>query len=356
MSSKIENLITGLPDGFDGILIRSRENRLYFTGMQSSAGTLLCFRDGAAYFIIDFRYFERAQASVKNCEVILQGKLYEQINKLTEKHAAKKIAVEGGYMTLSVFEQYQANLSAQLVADDEVDRAIRSLRMHKSPQEISLIRQAQEITDLAFTHICSYIRPGMTERQIAGELLNYCYLHGSQGPSFDYIVVSGENSSLPHGVPGERLVQAGDFITMDFGCIVDGYCSDMTRTVGIGKVSDEQRAVYEIVLAAQKNALQAVRSGAICRDVDAAARDLIAKEGYRDCFGHGTGHSVGIEIHEQPAFNTADTTACASGMVMTVEPGIYLAGKFGVRIEDMVVITQDGAENLTKSDKSLRLL
>ena len=179
---------------------------------------------------------------------------------------------------------------------------------------------------------------------------------GSEGVAFDFIVVSGKNSSLPHGVPTDKKIEKGDFVTMDFGGVVNGYRSDMTRTVAVGNVTEKQRKIYETVMAAQQASLDMIKPGVACFQVDKAARDIISNAGYGDFFGHGLGHSVGLEIHESPACNTRDKTPLKKGMIMTVEPGIYLPGEFGVRIEDMVVVTDSGYENLTKSPKELVVL
>lgn len=357
MENRIARLLAALPDGVDAALINSEVNRRYFTGMSSSAGTLLAIKDAAVYFLIDFRYIEKARETVHGCEIIRQLRLYEQLSELIGRHGVKKVAVEGEYMTLAQRKKLCELIpAAQFGSHRDVDEAIRRLRMIKSSEEIAAIRAAQRITDGAFSHICGYIKVGMTEREIAGELLDYTYRHGSERPAFDYIVVSGKNSSKPHGVPTDKAVDRGDFVTMDFGCVVDGYHSDMTRTVAVGKVSDRQKSVYDTVLAAQLAALSAVRAGVKTSDIDAAARDLISGAGYGDCFGHSTGHSVGLEIHEAPSFAETDVNICESGMIMTVEPGIYIEGEFGVRIEDMVVVTEGGAENLTASGKELVVL
>ncbi|MEM1483939.1 Xaa-Pro peptidase family protein [Oscillospiraceae bacterium PP1C4] len=357
MKSRVKALLSRLPEEIDAVLITSEVNRLYFTGMHSSAGTVLLIKDAGAYFIIDFRYIEKAKIIASDCEVILQGKLYEQLGSLLAKHGVKTVGVESDYMTVSDYLRFNEKLSGvAFVMNDEVSGIIRRMRMIKSAEELANIKAAQKISDEAFTHICGYIKAGQTDREIACELLDYTYRQGSEHPAFDFIVVSGKNGSMPHGVPSEKVVERGDFITMDFGCVVNGYCSDMTRTVAVGEIGDEQRLVYDTVLKAQLAAIAAVREGTACSVVDAAARDLIAAAGYGDCFGHGTGHSLGIEIHESPAFSPADATLCKQEMVITVEPGIYLEGKFGVRIEDMVRITADGCENLTDSNKQLVVL
>lgn len=356
MENRAAALMERLPEGMDGVLISSSVGRRYFSGMKSSAGTLLLLKDGARYFIIDFRYIEKAKRTARACKVILQENLYEQLTELMARHHIRRLGIEGDYMTIGEYLAFQTKLPVELVMSQDISKEISKLRMCKSEEELDGIRRAQAVTDAAFRHICGYIRPGLTERDIASELMDYTARHGSEGPSFEYIVVSGKNSSLPHGVPSDKQVQAGDFVTMDFGCLADGYCSDMTRTVAVGHVTEEMRRVYETVLAAQEAAIRAAVPGAVCRDVDAAARNLIDQAGYQGCFGHGTGHSLGLEIHETPAFNTKDETVCEPGMVITVEPGIYLEGKFGVRIEDMVHISENGAENLTASEKKLLIL
>ena len=218
------------------------------------------------------------------------------------------------------------------------------------------MRKAQEITDKTFTELQSVIRAGMTEKELAAELIYRLYKNGADGLSFDPIVVSGPNTSLPHGVPGERELQYGDFITMDFGCIYKGYCSDMTRTVALGFVTEEMDKVYHTVLAAQMAALAVTKAGATGRQIDAAARDVIADAGYGDYFGHGYGHSLGIEIHESPNLNPSNDKPMPLGAVCSAEPGIYLPGKFGVRIEDVTILTENGCENITKSPKNLIIL
>ena len=356
-NSRLERLLSQLPEEVDAVLVASGVGRRYLTGMQSSAGTLLAFRDGSAYFVIDSRYIEAARAAVRGCEVLLQEKLYAQLGGLLERHGAKRVAVEGDYMTLSEHLDFKERLpGVELLADRRLSGLLRRMRAVKSPEEVAAVRAAQAITDAAYSHILGYIRPGRTEREIAGELLDFCYRRGSERPAFDFIVVSGKNSSKPHGVPSDKPVEAGDFVTMDFGCVVDGYCSDMTRTVAVGCVSDEQRRVYETVLAAQRAALAAARPGIRGKEVDAAAREVIAAAGWGDCFGHGTGHSLGLEIHEPPAFSPTEEELLEPGMIITVEPGIYLEGRFGVRIEDMVLLTEDGSLDLTDSDKEITVL
>lgn len=340
----------------EALIVTSDSNRLYFTGFPSSAGTLLITRESAD-FLIDFRYFEKAQATVRHCTVTLANRLYQQLQELITRHSIRTVFLETSYATLERYKNLKEMLpECEFSLDETLDNAILELRSIKSTEEVNNIKAAQRITDDTFSYILDRIKPGRTEREIMLEMEFYLRKQGSEGVSFDFIVVSGKNSSLPHGVPTDKAVEPGDFITMDFGAVVNGYRSDMTRTVAVSGVSDLQKHVYETVLGAQNQAFSAIKPGERCIEVDRMARSYINKNGFEGCFGHGLGHSVGIEIHESPCFNTVDETALAPGMVITVEPGIYLPGRFGVRIEDMVLITETGYENLTGSAKELMIL
>lgn len=356
--NRIEKLMKALPENADAAIITSDVNRRYFTGLGSSAGTLLAFRD-AAYFIIDFRYIEVAKATVTGAEVILQDKLYEQLGELLKKHGAHTVAIETGYLTVGELDLYRTKLpDCEFSTAATLNDAILEMRSLKDESEIAAIRKAQSITDAAFLEILDFIKPGKTEKEIAA-YLEYCMRRlGADGLAFETIAAGGPNSAMPHAVPGDRPLQQGDFFTMDYGAAWGGYCSDMTRTVAIGEPTDEMRKVYETVLAAQLTGIGKAVAGVSCRAVDAAARDLIYGAGYEGCFGHSLGHSVGIEIHELPGFSpSADPGVTArEGMVITVEPGIYLEGRFGVRIEDMVWFSPDGTKDLTNSSKELIIL
>ena len=331
-------------------------NRFYLTGFSSSAGVVI-ITQSTADFIIDFRYYEKAKRVVKSCNVILSGKLWQQISDILKAQNIKTLYTETGTIALGEFAALKKNLSGVEISDNsEIEKHLYALRAVKDEQELDFMRKAQAITDEGFEYILDYIRPGKTEKAIALELEFYMRRHGSEGIAFDFIAVSGENTSLPHGTPTDRVVQNGDFITMDFGAKYNGYCADMTRTVAVGEVSQKQRLVYDIVLKAQLEALKQIKVGAVCKEIDAVARDLIYKAGFEGCFGHGLGHSVGIEVHETPSFNLRDETKLKSGMVLSVEPGIYLENEFGVRIEDVVCVTDNGYENLTKSPKDLIVL
>lgn len=331
-------------------------NRFYLTGFNSSAGVVL-ITSKTADFIIDFRYFEKAKREVASCDVILTNKIWEQIGDILKTQNVKKIYTETSTISLGEFFALKENLKEiEVSEDDKIEKILKSLRSVKSGEELAIMRKAQALTDEAFDYILDYIRVGKTEKAIALELEFYMRRHGSEGVAFDSIVVSGENSSLPHGTPTDRVIRNGDFLTMDFGAVIDGYCADMTRTVAIGEITDKQKTVYNTVLNAQLSAIKEIKVGAVCKDIDKIARDIIENAGYKGCFGHALGHSLGIEVHEAPAFNTRDNTTLKSGMVLSVEPGIYIENEFGVRIEDVIAVTDNGCEIFTKSDKELIIL
>ena len=340
----------------EALLVTSHSNRFYLTGFESSAGKVLVTKE-IAYFLIDFRYFEKAKSVVDSCEVMLSERVSGEINELLKKHAVKTVFLETFSTSVDEFASLKNALAEYIVSDDKkFDAFLEDMRSVKTEGELELIKKAQVITDQTFSYIIDRIEPGRSEIDVMLDMEFYMRKLGSEGVSFDFIVVSGKNSSLPHGVPTEKKIEEGDFVTMDFGAVVDGYRSDMTRTVAVGSVSDEQLRVYDTVLKAQIEAIKAVKPDVVCKEVDKVARDIINGAGYEGCFGHGLGHSVGIEIHENPCFNTRCETILKKGTVMTVEPGIYLENKFGVRIEDMVYVTESGCIDITGSDKKLIIL
>ncbi len=337
-------------------LIENPLNMRYLTGCGIDTGGLLLCGD-AAYFITDFRYIEVAENYFKGTDVgvVQQNKIREDIAQLLQKHNMRGLDLETSYQTVDRVSYYRKSIE-NILTDGSLDKAIYELRCVKQPEEIEKIKAAQAITDAAFTHILKYIQPGVAERDIALEIEFFMRKNGAQGVSFDLICVSGKHSSLPHGVPSDKKIENGDFVTMDTGCIVDGYCSDMTRTVAVGFATDRMKAVYDTVLDAQSAALQKIRQGIRAREVDKAARDVIDSAGYAGCFGHATGHGVGLYIHEEPRLSAVSDTILQENMVVTVEPGIYLKNQFGVRTEDLVVVKKDGCENLTQSPKELLIL
>lgn len=355
--TNIEKLRAAMPNESWCALITSDINRRYFSGMKSSAGTAIVFPDGA-YLIIDFRYFEKASEAVSDCEVILQKKLYEQVNELLKKHGTEKAYIEADTMTVSELNTYKEKLeNVQIISDGTLSGAIRKIRSVKTADELEKMQKAQEIAEGAFNFVLeNIIDEGVTELELGRALDFHMLSHGAECVSFDTIALSGANTSLPHGVPSGKKIQKGEFILMDFGAVYEGYHSDMTRTVCLGQPSDEMREVYEIVLEAQQKCLDFVKPGIVCKDLDAVARELITAKGYGENFGHGLGHSVGLEIHEAPAANTRDTTVLEENMVMTIEPGIYLPGRFGVRIEDCIYVSGNGYTNLASAPKNLVIL
>lgn len=353
--SRIENVKKNLEKN-QGLIITGGANRFYFTGFESSAGTVFITKDNA-YFLIDFRYIEKAKSVVKDLEVNLSVNPLSEVKALCKKNSVDEVFVETYSMSVESFKKFENALEGIKVLDDsKMDKLIEEMRSIKSKEELNAIVNAQKLTDETFTYILERIEAGRTEIEVMLDMEFYMRKLGSEGVAFDFIVVAGKNSSLPHGVPSNNIIKKGDFVTMDFGAVVDGYRSDMTRTVAVGEISEEQKTVYNTVLKAQLEAFKAIKPGVVCTDVDKVARNIIYSAGYEGCFGHGLGHSVGIEIHETPCFNTVCKTVAKEGMIITVEPGIYLENKFGVRIEDMAYITNDGAVSLTKSKKELIVL
>ena len=350
--SKIQNLL----NDNEAALISSIPNRFYLTGFETSDGFVVVTKNYAV-FLVDFRYIEKAKEIINSMDVKQLERADKDILRVLEQDNIKTLYVETESLSVADFNGYKNAFSnLTLSTENVIDKALKDARAVKSEQELEYIKKAQELTDKTFDYILTKIKPGKTEKEIMLDMEFFMRSLGSEGVSFDFIVVSGKNSSLPHGVPTDKKIEDGDFLTMDFGAVVNGYRSDMTRTVAVGKVTEEQKEIYNTVLKAQTEAIKAVKAGKCCKDVDKVARDIIYNAGYEGCFGHGLGHSVGIEIHEAPAFNTRCETILQEGTIMTVEPGIYIENKYGVRIEDMVFVTNDGCINLTKSPKELIIL
>ncbi len=351
----LEKYAALLGEAVDGLLLTSRYSRHYGAGYDIAEGVAVVGKTGARYFT-DSRYIEDAEKGIRGFEVIMVdgGRDYASlINAAIADFGITALGYEENYLTAGELMAYEKELHAKLVP---FHAPIYDLRACKEPYELDRMRHAQAITDAAFSQILERVHEGMTEKELAAELIYLLLKNGGEGLSFDPIVVSGPNTSLPHGVPGERRLQPGDFITMDFGVLYGGYCSDMTRTVALGYATEEMEKIYNTVLAAQLAGIAATRPGIPGKAVDAAARRVITDAGYGDRFGHGYGHSLGLQIHESPNCNPREERLLAPGMVCSAEPGIYLPGKFGVRIEDVVVITPDGCEILTKSPKNLIII
>ncbi|WP_251446016.1 aminopeptidase P family protein [Vermiculatibacterium agrestimuris] len=351
----LKQIAARLPDhGVDAMLCSSQPGEYYAVGINGEGYALVA--PAAARYITDSRYTEAAEEAVTGAEVLTvsKGRGYaDLINEFTDAHSIKTLGVEEGYMTLAQYEGLKKALHARLIP---AGKLLAGLRAAKDEEELSRMLAAQRITDDAFTEICGFIRPGMTEAEIAAKLTYEMLRRGAQRMSFDPIVASGPNGSRPHAIPGARQVQRGEFITMDFGCVYEGYCSDMTRTVALGEVDEDKRRVYDTVLQAQLAGIAASRAGVPGKDIDDAARAVIEAAGYGRFFGHGYGHSLGLEIHESPNANARETAPLPVGAMVSAEPGIYIPGQFGVRIEDVVRMEEGGCTDITRSPKELIIL
>lgn len=346
-------------EGLDAILIADRYNVRYFS----------CFTGDTAYLYIsgkrkilmtDSRYTTWANSEVKDFEVFQVDRNVSYAQKtaqLMEEGAVERIGFENTKMLYSDVMKFQKESEVdgevQKVQWIPLDGRLDVLRQIKDTQELESIARAEAIGDEAFSHIIGQLSVGMTEQEAAWEIETAMRRGGADGLSFETIAVFGERTAMPHAIPGKRKLQTNEFVVMDFGCIYEGYCSDMTRTVVVGQADKQQRKIYETVLQAQTKALSMVKAGLKACDVDEAARQVIADAGYGEYFGHGLGHSVGLYIHESPALAPKDETILVENMLETVEPGIYIPDFGGVRIEDLIVIKKDGYKNLTGSTKEL---
>ena len=302
----------------------------------------------------DSRYIEAAQSASQNRYHVAQNdrahSLGDLVQQVLKARNVTKLGGEEHSLSHDDYLSYEKAVGIPLIPAQQL---IMDLRAAKSADELTRMRQAQSITDAAFTEILNFLRPGVTEQAVAARLMYEMMRRGAQRMSFDPIVVTGPRSSMPHGTPGETPLRPGDFVTMDFGCVYGGYCSDMTRTVAIGHATDEMAAVYNTVLRAQQAGIAAAKAGIPGKAVDKAGRDVIEAAGYGAYFGHGFGHSLGLDIHERPNASPTESRPMPDGCVCSAEPGVYLPGKFGVRIEDVVVFRENGCEDLTKSPKEL---
>ncbi len=341
--------------GLDGLLLTDEKNQRYAAGFAFTDGAVLVGRE-KAWLITDSRYIEAAEKAAAGVTVWLYDRerpLMERLKTAIREAGMARLAAEDGKLSHREYLAYEQALGMALLPAGEL---MAKLRAAKTEEEIGAMRAAQAIAERALEEVLGLIQPGMTEKQVMAELVYRTLRHGSEGNSFDPIVVSGPNTSLPHGVPGDRVIRRGDFVTMDFGCLKDGYCSDMTRTVAVGEASDEMRNVYDIVLKAQLAGIAVARAGIPGKEIDAAARKVITEAGYGPCFGHGFGHSLGLDIHEAPSANLRGEEPMPVGAVCSAEPGIYLPGRFGVRIEDVMILREGGCEVITKAPKELIIL
>ena len=348
----LDKYLSLLDGEVDGLLLTSRYSRHYGAEFDIAEGVAVVAKKGCRYFT-DSRYIESAQNNIRGFEVqeVGAGRNYSQrIHEAIADFGITTLGYEEAYITAAELAQYEKNVKAKLLPFHEKISAFRGV---KEDWEIALMRRAQAITDKAFSQVITRLKPGMTELELQAELIYCMYKNGATGLAFDPIVVSGPNTSLPHGVAGERVIREGDFVTMDFGASYQGYCSDMTRTVAVGFATEEMQKVYNAVWGANTDALKAVRADITGKLVDNVARSTLDAWGYGEYFTHGLGNGVGLEIHEPPTLSARSPFTLHEGMVVTIEPGVYIPHKYGVRIEDMVVVTADGCMNLTKSPKTL---
>lgn len=363
MIHRISMLIDALPfednnKKVDAALISSQTNRFYFSGFKASDGLILVVR-GQAYLLVDFRYYESALKIGSGLKVVLVDTFAETLKSLIKYHKIKGILLENETLTLKEANDFQRifeSVGATAIKSNTLDNIILNMRKIKTLDEIKKISTAQKISELSFNYILTKIKKGVRECDLALDLEFFMRKNGAFTAAFDLIVISGENTSMPHGVPTTKQIDDGDFITIDMGAVFEGYNSDMTRTVALGHVTDKQREVYNTVLQAQMSALSNVRTGISCDELDKIARNIIDKSPYKGTFGHALGHGVGLEIHEDPIISSKRNEILESSIVITIEPGIYLKNEFGVRIEDMVVVEEKGHRNLTNISKDLIIL
>lgn len=340
------------------VIITSKNNRLYFSGMNSSEGMLI-ITNSEAYLLVDFRYLEMASKTAKHLKVILVNDFFSSLKEILIRHKIKNILLENEFVSLEKYKKIKSflkEISVNLIEENILNPVINDLRIVKTELEIKKIKTAQEISEYAFGEVLKEIKLGMTEKEIASKLDYLMKKNGAIGQAFETIVLSGKNSSLPHGVPTDKKIESGDFVLIDMGANFEGYCSDMTRTFAVKSASQEQKKVYDIVLKAQEKALSLLKSGIKAKNIDKAAREIIERTEYKGKFGHALGHGVGLDIHESPNLSIKSDQILKEGMAVTVEPGIYIENKFGVRIEDMVLVKKDGYQNFTKVPKELMII
>ena len=350
-----EKIASGLKDrGLDAMLVTSAPGEFYAMGFHGE-GVALITPDKTWYWT-DSRYIESAQQLIAGAEVALPPKgknYYTLVADLVKENNVSKLGFEEQYMSVASHTAWTKAVEAEFIPASEL---LTELRQVKDAEELAAMKEAQRITDEALLEILNFIKPGMTESEVAARLTYIMARKGAERNSFDPIVACGPNGSKPHAVPGPDRIQNGQFVTMDFGCVVGGYCSDMTRTVAVGKPSEEMEFVYNTVLKAQLAGIAAAHAGVTGKEVHEAGAKVIEEAGYGEYFGHGFGHSLGIEIHENPGFHTRNDKPIPAGALLSAEPGIYLPGKFGVRIEDVIMLTEGGCIDITHSPKQLIIL
>ena len=338
-------------NSIDVLLVTEINHVRYLSGFSGSNG-IVVLAPPKAYFLSDFRYAVQAQKEVKGAQVIIASRqLITELPKLPVFGKGTRVGIEADFVSISFLEKIKELLPA--VAFKPTTQIVESLSIVKDTDEIGKVRKAVRIADKAFSEILKMLKPGVKEKDVALELEYKMRNHGAENASFETIVASGQRSSMPHGRASEKKLRKGDFVTIDFGCLYQGYASDITRTVVLGKATEKQKNIYNIVLNAQKTACKAVKPGLACSRLDGVARDIIMKAGYGDNFGHGLGHGIGLLVHDRPTLSPQSTDVLEAGMLVTIEPGIYISNWGGVRIEDDVLVTPNGGQILSKSPKDL---
>ncbi|MDR0739179.1 MAG: aminopeptidase P family protein [Oscillospiraceae bacterium] len=350
IARKIMDKLAGIADS---AFVTSSSGRIYIFSNSPSEGFVLLTKS-EAYVLTDSRYFEEASSLIKDVNVLCFTNLKETIKSLIKKHKLKKIALEKKHVTVQNFYSFRESfrsLGTSVICSSRLDRIISDLRVIKSEKEIKKIKEAQRLAEFAFEKVLTEIRSGVTEREIALKIEFLMRKNGASGIAFDFIIVSGERTSLPHGKCSDKKLKNGDLLIIDIGAVLDGYHSDMTRTLCVKSASEREKNIYDVVLKAQLAGIDAVKHGVLAGDVDKVVRNVIKNYGYDKNFIHNTGHGVGLEIHEAPQISVNCDTMLEAGMVITIEPGIYLPKKFGIRIEDMLLVTKDGCKNFTTIPK-----
>lgn len=348
---KLTNLRRSLEQNkLDGLIITNAYNRRYISGFTGTAGVVLITAT-KALFITDFRYTEQANEQVIGFDIIEHKQpIIKEIAKQIDQLNLKRVGFEKNDLSFALYEQYKNEVTADLIPTAGL---IEELRLVKTPEELEVLKEAAKISDAAFDHILTVIKPGVTEIEISNELEFFMRKKGAQSSSFDIIVASGYRSALPHGVASHKEITSGELVTMDFGALYNGYCSDMTRTVAVGEISGELHNIYHTVLDAHLKGMNGIKAGITAKEADALTRDHINEKGYGQYFGHSTGHGLGLEVHEAPGLSSRSDVTLTEGMVVTVEPGIYVPNVGGCRIEDDIVVTKEGNESLNRSPKQL---
>ena len=355
---RINGIKSVLQSSEEALFITNQNNIGYVCGFFNSEGVMLVTTE-KAFLFVDFRYIEAAKKKSSCCEVICFSNLSADLLKVLKDNSVNKLYFEASDITVARFNSFKSLFNENKIecnSSSTLDKAICNLRIIKDETEIDKIQKAQQITEKAYNEVLNFLKAGVSEKEIAARLEFLMKMNGAENISFDLITVTGKKTSLPHGVPSDDVVKEGDFFTFDIGAVYEGYHSDTTRTIAIGYATDEMQEIYSIVLKAQLAALEKIKSGVLCREIDKTARDIIDNAGYGKFFGHSTGHGVGLDIHEAPNVSPKSDIKLEKGMIITDEPGIYLPEKFGVRIEDMVCVTEEGCKNFVSLPKELIIL